>query len=299
MFLSEKIESCIKGLDSDRLLRYDTKNLYVSSTEIGRITSQFYVRCDTMRLITDAMGLCGDDLMKQQENKGKHQYWTDLQLMQLVARAKEFEGIRVREEEQKELKEVIQDHWVFESTYKQKPKGPQDKNIEEGIVIDTEEKILAIICAYMTNFEFQNFSLVVDGNYVGQNGVRILRCIFELSVKKNMAQLAELTLKWCRCLEHRIIPNELPLKQFTRESQNGSVMAAKLKKSAQEGFLSSYLVNKLENNCQLDYYSLFDFDYREISNAMGTQNYNEGKQVQQFLRYLPRYDVSYSLKPIA
>jgi len=27
--------------------------------------------------------------------------------MQLVARAKEFEGIRVREEEQKELKEVI------------------------------------------------------------------------------------------------------------------------------------------------------------------------------------------------
>ncbi len=32
---------------------------------------------------------------------------------------------------------------------------------------------------------------------------------------------------------------------------------------------------------------------------MGTQNYNEGKQVQQFLRLLPRYDVSYSLKPIA
>jgi len=47
-------------------------------------------------------------------------------------------------------------------------------------------------------------------------------------------------------------------------------MAAKLKKSAQEGFLSSYLVNKLENNCQLDYYNLFDYDYREISNAMGT-----------------------------
>lgn len=131
--------------------------------------------------------------------------------MQLVARAKEFEAIRVREEEQKELKEVIESHWVFESTYKQKPKGPQDKNIEEGIVIDTEEKILAIICAYMTNIEFANFSLTVDGNYIGQNSVRILRCIFELAVKKNMAQLTELTLKWCRCLEHRIVPTQLPL----------------------------------------------------------------------------------------
>jgi activating signal cointegrator complex subunit 3 len=109
------------------------------------------------------------------------------------------------------LKEVIESHWVFESTYKQKPKGPQDKNIEEGIVIDTEEKILAIICAYMTNIEFANFSLTVDGNYIGQNSVRILRCIFELAVKKNMAQLTELTLKWCRCLEHRIVPSQLPL----------------------------------------------------------------------------------------
>ncbi len=72
VFLSEKIETCIKQLDSDRLLRYDTKNLYVSSTEIGRITSQFYIRCDTMRLITEAMGLCGDEVMKQSENKGKH-----------------------------------------------------------------------------------------------------------------------------------------------------------------------------------------------------------------------------------
>ena len=57
-------------------------------------------------------------------------------------------------------------------------------------------------------------------------------------------------------------------------------MAAKMKKTAQEGFLSSYLVNKLEQNCQLDYYNLFEFDYREIASAMGTQNYNEGKQVQ-------------------
>ena len=53
-------------------MRYDTKNLYLSSTEIGRITSQFYVRCDTMRLITEAMGLfCSEELVRS-ENKGKH-----------------------------------------------------------------------------------------------------------------------------------------------------------------------------------------------------------------------------------
>lgn len=92
-----------------------------------------------------------------------------------------------------------------------------------------------------------------------------------------MAQLTELTLKWCRCLEHRIIPNQLPLKQFTRESQNGSVMAAKMKKNNTDGFLSNYLVNKLEQNTNIDYYNLFDYSAPEISAAMGTQNYNEGK----------------------
>ena len=54
-------------------------------------------------------------------------------------------------------------------------------------------------------------------------------------------------------------------------------MAAKIKKNAQDGFLSSYLVNKLETNSQIEYYNLFDYNYKEISQAMGTMNYNEGK----------------------
>lgn len=71
LFLSEKIENCIKQLDANRLVRFDTKTLYTSSTEIGRITSQFYIRCDTMRLITEALGLLGDDLANS-NNKGKY-----------------------------------------------------------------------------------------------------------------------------------------------------------------------------------------------------------------------------------
>ena len=76
-------------------------------------------------------------------------------------------------------------------------------------------------------------------------------------------------------------------------------MAIKMKKNAHEGFLSSYLVNKLESNPNLNYSNLFDFDHKELSQILGTMNYNEGKTVQQFLRYLPRYEVDYELKPIA
>ena len=38
-------------------------------------------------------------------------------------------------------------------------------------------------------------------------------------MKKNMAQMTELALKWCKFLENRINPFELPLRHFCIESQ--------------------------------------------------------------------------------
>jgi hypothetical protein len=49
MYIREDlIEKTLNDLDRLRLIRYDRKSTYLSSTELGRITSHYYVACETM-----------------------------------------------------------------------------------------------------------------------------------------------------------------------------------------------------------------------------------------------------------
>lgn len=84
--------------------------------------------------------------------------------------------------------------------------------------IEPHEKILALISGYLFKANYQSFSLTIDTAYVIQNAIRIIRCIMDIVMKKNMAQMTELTLKWCKFLENRINPFELPLRHFCVES---------------------------------------------------------------------------------
>lgn len=48
IFLRDLIENTLNELDKLRLIRYDRKSTYLSSTELGRIASHYYIKCDTM-----------------------------------------------------------------------------------------------------------------------------------------------------------------------------------------------------------------------------------------------------------
>ena len=49
--------------------------------------------------------------------------------------------------------------------------------------------------------------------------------------------MTELTMKWCKFLENRINPFELPLRHFCIESQQGNFNTMRSKKNQKEGFL--------------------------------------------------------------
>lgn len=48
MHITETIEATLEYLDKLRLIRWDRQNNYLSSTELGRTTSHYYVSCETM-----------------------------------------------------------------------------------------------------------------------------------------------------------------------------------------------------------------------------------------------------------
>jgi hypothetical protein len=89
--------------------------MYLSSTELGRITSHYYVACETMDTFCKEFGInleVGDDY--EQFQIKKNDYKTDLAILKILASAKEFANLKVRAEECKELRKVIKDAWVLD-----------------------------------------------------------------------------------------------------------------------------------------------------------------------------------------
>ena len=39
------------------MVRYDVKRSLVVSTELGRIASHYYIKCETMKILCDGLGL--------------------------------------------------------------------------------------------------------------------------------------------------------------------------------------------------------------------------------------------------
>jgi len=115
MHITETIERALELLDKLRMIRWDRKNNYLASTELGRITSHYYINCDTMNTFCKGLGIQLDNEEDMDENeKRRIELKSDLGIMKIIAQAKEFENIKVRPEEMDELENLIKKHWIFE-----------------------------------------------------------------------------------------------------------------------------------------------------------------------------------------
>lgn len=99
------IEDHLKELDKLRLIRFDRKSGYLSSTELGRITSHYYIKCESMKIFCESFGITvqeGDDNADDFLER-RNEYKSDLDILKILAKAKEFESIKDRPEEHNEL----------------------------------------------------------------------------------------------------------------------------------------------------------------------------------------------------
>lgn len=103
-------------LDKMHLIRYDRKSLYLSSTELGRITSYYYVSVDTMEIFKREFHIdieTGDTFEDFKESK-TDAYLRDIDILKILAQAKEFQQIKYRLEELGELKSIMNKYWAFD-----------------------------------------------------------------------------------------------------------------------------------------------------------------------------------------
>ena len=184
-------------LEKNHLIRYDRKSGAIQSTPLGRVASQFYISHSSMAVYSRHM----------------RPTMSDIELLRLFSLSGEFKHITVREEEKLELAKLA---GKVPIPVKESPSEPS-------------AKINILLQAYIARLKLDGFALVADMAFIQQSAARIMRCLFEISLRRNWSSLAKLTLAMSKMVSHRIWRSQTPLRQFKNVPE---VVARKLERKS-------------------------------------------------------------------
>ena len=254
------VSEAAKKLDKARMIRYDESNGIMSSVDLGRTASHFYIKYDTVEIF--------NEMMTSIMNEGE--------ILAMISKAQEFEQLKVRDDEMTELDDAIHDYCELPV---------------KGGAENVYGKVNILLQTHISRGSVRSFSLVSDMNYVTQNASRICRAIFEIVLRKNLPLLAGRMLRFskvivmitnlfsflfsCQVIERQMWDFEHPLRQHP--------------------WLKPDLVSKLENrNFTLD--KLRELDPKEIGHLI--HHVNAGHNIKRAAEEIPLVEVEANIQPI-
>lgn len=164
------------------MIRFDERTEYLYSTDIGRTSSHFYIKYDTIETFNE---LCSPVMS------------SDMILM-MICKASEFEQLKVRDEELDEL-DVLKREYCNLKVWG----GSENVHGKVNILIQT----------YISRGHIRSFSLQSDQQYVITNASRICRGFFEMVLRENIPLLAGRLLEFSKMLDQQLWSEQHPLYQ--------------------------------------------------------------------------------------
>ena len=237
------IHSAATVLEKSSLVKYDKKNGKLQSTELGRVASHYYITHDSM-------------LTYNQQIKPMI---TPVELFRVFALSDEFKYIPVRQDEKLELAKLLGRVPI-----------PVKESIEEP-----HAKINVLLQAFISRLKLEGLALMADLVYVTQSAGRILRAIFEISLKKGWASVARTALDLCKMAEKRMWPTMTPLRQFPTCPRD--------------------MIQKAER-IDVPWSSYFDLDPPRMGELLGMPK--AGKTVFNLVQKFPRLEVQAQVQPM-
>jgi activating signal cointegrator complex subunit 3 len=141
--LLELVEQAAIYLYSNKMVNYDAASGNLGMTTLGRVAAHFYIQAESVSTFNEAMSLRPTP--------------TDTELLRMVASANEFENVRVRQEEQKELDELQQ-------------KCPLTL---KGPINDGATKTFVMLQTFISRQRPKGFTLISDANYIASNAGKL------------------------------------------------------------------------------------------------------------------------------
>ncbi|XP_077383335.1 activating signal cointegrator 1 complex subunit 3 isoform X2 [Festucalex cinctus] len=176
-----------RKLDKARMIRFEERTGYFASTDLGRTSSHFYIRYNTIETF--------NELFNSQR--------TEADILSIVSKAEEFEQLKVREEEMEELEQMLCNYCEL----------PAAGGVENGY-----GKVNILLQTYISRGDVDSFSLISDLSYVAQNAARIVRALFEIALRKRWPAMTYRLLTLCKVIDKRLWGFAHPLRQFSNLS---------------------------------------------------------------------------------
>ncbi|TDZ73205.1 Pre-mRNA-splicing factor brr2 [Colletotrichum trifolii] len=237
------IHSAAAVLRKSNMVKYDEKTGKLQSTELGRIASHYYITHGSMDTYNNLI----------------QPSITTIELFRVFALSAEFKYIPVRQDEKLELAKLLGRVPI-----------PVKESIEEP-----HAKINVLLQAYISRLKLDGLALMADMVYVTQSAGRILRAIFEITMKKGWADVAKTALDLCKMAEKRMWPTMSPLRQFPSCPRE--------------------IVQKCER-IEVSWSNYFDLDPPRMGELLGLPK--AGKTVCSLVAKFPRVDVQAQVQPL-
>ncbi|VVC95095.1 unnamed protein product [Leptidea sinapis] len=179
----ELITSAAMTLDKTQMLRYNERTGDLNVTDLGRTASHYYITCETMEVF--------NSMVRKSMTQGY--------VLEMLTRCSDFQQLKIRKEEITEL-------WNLKDQY-------CELHIEDPPE-DIHWKINILLQTYLSRGRVNASSLQSDLNYISQNAVRIVRALFEITLRKNNAYMAGLYLKMAKMMELQLWDFYSDMRQF-------------------------------------------------------------------------------------
>lgn len=267
---TELIIQAAELLDSCMMIRYDKRSGNLSSTDLGRIASHYYIKHTSIDSFNHMLA----------------PHITDEDAVKILCSSAEFDQLKVRPEEIAELEQIkkLSSNASLLKPVKKKLDEKNKESKDSKIITstsslsseDTSGKVCILLNSFLCGTKISSFTLQSDLNYVSQNGSRICRALFEICLKRGWCILAQYYLILSKAIDRRMQPHQTPLRQFSGEIPND-------------------VLNKIDEN-QISLSQLLDSSVREIGELIRHQK--SAHIVKSMLQYLPLLSVNVDIKPL-
>ncbi|KAJ1827712.1 activating signal cointegrator 1 complex subunit 3, partial [Coemansia sp. RSA 2599] len=243
---SELIIAAARELNRLQMIVYDEATGYLAPKDLGRISASYYLRHESIEAF----------------NKAMRPRMTEADGISMLCMSKEFEQIKTRNEEEKELKQLLRTACCCDV---------------KGGVDNPHAKTSILLQAAISRSRIEDFALVSDSAYVAQNGARIIRALFEIALSRRWGPAAAVALSLSKSIEKNMWPFEHPLKQFP---------------------IPHDIMRRLENESgvTVDMERMYDMDSGELGALV--RNHRYGATLATFVRQLPHLELSAEIVPI-
>ena len=176
------VDSAAILLEKAGLIKYNRKQGIFHSTDLGKVASYYHLNYESAQMYND-------DLKPTMQ---------DIDILRLFSRSSEFSQLICREEEKLELEKLVNRVPI-----------PIRESFEEPVA-----KVNVLLQAYISNDRLEGLAFLADMVYISQSAARIMRALYEISLKKGWASLSGKLLNWCKFVENRLWLNHSPLRQL-------------------------------------------------------------------------------------